>query len=329
MLNLRFLTVLLAGMAFTSPAHAILLSMPVECTIGETCFIQNYVDHQTGEGWRDFRCGHLSYDSHKGTDFRIPSLKEMEAGVKVLAVADGVVENTRDGMDDVSIKLSEPSKIKGRECGNGVMLKHADGWSTQYCHMKKGSISVQKGDEVSAGNVLGEVGLSGNTEFPHLHITLRHNDEIIDPFTGKGMEQVCGQSGFTKWHPSIEETLSYSPPGLIAAGFSDQIPDSQSVMAGDHRMTSLDEDAKAILFWAQVYGPREGDIFTMELLEETTQEMIAENTHVMESNKADYLKYIGKKNPEPGIYIGRLTVTRVMDKGPEAVISYENTIEVK
>ena len=63
------------------------LSLPIDCVLGETCHIQQFVDRDPGPGAGDFRCGGLSYDGHKGTDFAIPTLADMARGVAVLASA--------------------------------------------------------------------------------------------------------------------------------------------------------------------------------------------------------------------------------------------------
>jgi D-3-phosphoglycerate dehydrogenase len=49
-------------------------------------------------------------------------------------------------------------EIAGRECGNGVVIAHEDGWETQYCHMRRGSVAVQPGERVARGQTLGLVG---------------------------------------------------------------------------------------------------------------------------------------------------------------------------
>ena len=87
---------LTAPMALAEPR----LALPLDCTLGETCFIQNYVDADGGPGAADFTCGGLSYDGHKGTDFALLSHSAAQAGVNVLAAAPGVVRAVRDGVAD-------------------------------------------------------------------------------------------------------------------------------------------------------------------------------------------------------------------------------------
>ena len=78
------------------------------------------------------------------------------------------------------------------------VIRHGDGWETQYCHMRRGSITVLPGDRVAMGQVLGQVGMSGESEFPHLELSLRENGAVVDPFDPDGAI-TCGVSDETLW----------------------------------------------------------------------------------------------------------------------------------
>ena len=56
--------VLFALAAMTGPAAALELSLPIACTPGTDCFIQQYVDRDKGPGVRDYACGAETYDGH-------------------------------------------------------------------------------------------------------------------------------------------------------------------------------------------------------------------------------------------------------------------------
>ncbi|MEV4670632.1 MULTISPECIES: M23 family metallopeptidase [Actinomadura] len=56
--------------------------------------------------------------------------------------------------------------------GNSVTLDLGDGVYAVFAHLRRGSVRVSKGDRVRAGDVLGEVGNSGNSSEPHLHFHL-------------------------------------------------------------------------------------------------------------------------------------------------------------
>lgn len=234
------------ALALASPAGAFDLAWPVDCQLGQSCYIQHYMDHDPGPGAQDFTCGSLSYDGHDGTDIGLPNRAAMAAGVKVLAAGPGVVKATRDGVADFL------PPVAGQECGNGVLIAHDAGWQTQYCHMKQGSVAVHPGDPVQAGTVLGQIGQSGMAEFPHLHLTLRHLNQPVDPFAAT--QSACGKPADTLW----ATPPAYRPGGFLAAGFSSAIPEFSAIQAGLDSPT-LPTTAPALVIWAEVYGGQAGD----------------------------------------------------------------------
>ena len=103
------------------------LELPVDCKIGETCFIQNYVDVDPSRRWRDYQCRGLSSDGHKGTDFRLLDMVAMEQGVAVLAAAGGRVKGYRKDLADGLYLNGETDGLDGKICGNGVIIDHGNG----------------------------------------------------------------------------------------------------------------------------------------------------------------------------------------------------------
>src|SRR6185312_9237092 len=196
------------------------LEFPLRCRLGTECFVQQYFDHDTGPGAKDYSCGRKTYQGHDGTDFRLPSGAAQRAGVEVLAAAAGTVQGARDGMEDADVRIAGQASVKGRECGNGVLLIHADGWQTQYCHMAKGSIRVRSGQTVAAGTVLGLVGESGDAAFPHLHLSVRRDKEKIDPFAFGASQDSC-KGGTSLWSVRAQSLLAYRATEVINAGFAD------------------------------------------------------------------------------------------------------------
>lgn len=181
---------------------AITLVLPVECELGSTCFFQNYFDHDPSSAAHDFRCGSKTYNGHNGSDIRLPDMAAEEAGVQTLAAAPGTVIRTRDGVEDGSVAVIGRTTVAGKECGNAVVIEHRGNWTTQYCHMRKGSIRVKTGDVVSVGQPIGLVGVSGLTEFPHLHLTVRKNGTAIDPFAYQLDPGSCA-GGISLWASNI------------------------------------------------------------------------------------------------------------------------------
>lgn len=92
----------------------------------------------------------------------------------LLAVADGTVVQTLDGLDEqVPGKLPDPSTITVENVdGNHVILDLGGGVYAFYAHMKKGTVAVKQGERVKRGQELGRLGNTGNTSGPHLHLHL-------------------------------------------------------------------------------------------------------------------------------------------------------------
>ena len=151
----------LCSVASAATADVIELEMPLDCEVGRNCMIQQYVDHSRSSNASDYQCGGLTNSGHNGTDFRLPTLAAQRAGVNVLAAARGQVLRARDGMPDQMMSAANAPSIVDRECGNGVIISHGNGWETQYCHLMQDSVGVKRGDWVSAGQPLARVGLSG------------------------------------------------------------------------------------------------------------------------------------------------------------------------
>lgn len=98
---------------------------------------------------------------HKGTDFAA------SVGTPILATANGTV-----------VKASYT-----RGNGNYVTIKHNGIYSTQYLHMKKRNVRV--GQFVKQGDVIGWVGMTGNTAGPHVCYRFWKNGRQVDPFKQK------------------------------------------------------------------------------------------------------------------------------------------------
>lgn len=302
-LALIFAAACIAG----SPAAAFELGSPVECRLGETCFIQQYVDRDPGPGARDLACGPHSYDGHKGTDFRLPDLAAMARGTAVLAAADGVVRGRRDGMaDGAGLAAAE-----GRECGNGVVLDHGGGWSTQYCHMRKDSVRVDTGDRVRAGEQLGLIGQSGSAEFPHLHLAVRKDEKEIDPFDAAPMDAPCGAKGDSLW--AGDSGVAYTPGGILSTGVLTSVPKYAAIKARSPHEPELPGDAPALVIWTHFYGLEEGDVLAMRLTA-PDGEPVAEDRFLMKKNRATQFRAVGRKKRGdgwmPGRYVGRAVLLR-------------------
>ncbi len=298
-------------LSFAMPAMAedFSLALPIDCNLGKDCFIQQYVDQNPGPEAVDFTCGPLSYDGHKGTDFALHDLRAMTDGVAVLAAAEGYVRAIRDGEPDTGAAQA----ASGKDCGNGVLLEHSAGWATQYCHLKRDSILVSEGDYVTTGAVLGEVGLSGRSEFPHLHISVRRDDAVIDPFAPDA-PGTCGQTdGSTLWQTDIP----YTPGGVISLGLADSIPTFDAIKAGQMPELAPAIQTEALVLYAHLFGTRAGDLLVIRLV--GPRGTVFASEIVLEQTQARSFRALGKRRPDTGWVVGQYTGTATLLRDEEIV----------
>lgn len=98
----------------------------------------------------------------------------------ILAPADGTVVVAVTSLPDNPIGSTDAQN----PAGNHVVLDFGNGEFGFLGHMREGSVRVQAGDKVAAGDELGRCGNSGNTSEPHLHFHLQNTAELAD---GEGL----------------------------------------------------------------------------------------------------------------------------------------------
>lgn len=300
------------------------MSSPVNCDALDLCFVQNYVDQKDGPQWQDYTCGPLSYDGHTGTDIRV-SYEDMLRGVPVRAVADGIVIQLRDGMEDVSLHSADKAPLRGRNSGNVVYIDHNGGYESQYSHLKKGSISVRKGDVVRRGQVIGMVGLSGKTVFPHVELSVSVSGKPIDPFLGERVHG-CNAAGQPLWDEDAQRMLAYQPHGALGAAFVNGIPNLKTVLLRPKR-PFYPGLGNRMTFWAAMFGVREGDLFQLSITGPSGK-VLTQRDETVSSNLAQKISGVSvvtKQSWPPGNYVGRCVLTPV---GPGEPITITRTIHV-
>ena len=290
-------------LAYSVAAYGVTFIPPVAPPERGYCFIQNYVDVDPEHGGQDCYAHSRSYEQHKGTDFRV-SYDAMLAGVDVLAAAEGTVLRTRDGMNDAFFQ-NGMIDVEGRECGNGVIIDHGDGWQTQYCHLKKDSVRVVQGDVVKAGSVLGQVGLSGRTEFSHVHFQVTCRGEIVCPFSGARLESVTlrksgglqkMESAIPLWENESNEVLQYVPSQLLKVDYSTSPPRSaREVFQRSDLIETVKAGRSPLVFSVVTAMLRKGDLLILRLKTEAGK-LLAEKVISISSYTAQRLDCIGRKN---------------------------------
>lgn len=322
--GLLFAAGLLTSMvSMTAHADDPQFAFPVDCTIGADCFIQLYVDHDPGPGVSDYTCGSLAYDGHDGTDIRSLTLADIYAGIAVLAAAPGVVKATRNHMPDIAVGHLGSEVIADKMAGNAVVIDHGNGWETQYSHLLMGSVVVSLGMRVESGDVIGAMGLSGSTSYPHIEFTIRHDGQPIDPFTGLSADSECGKIDEVLWDESTAATLAYIPGSLVASGFGGGEIYGAAMRFGAYDSFVLTDHTDALVFWADAFGVQEGDRLVVKLALPDGSDPVVNSVEI-DRNRPLHFAYTGKKRPEDGwpsgSYSGDAQLIRSIN-GVEQIIS--------
>ena len=315
------LPLMLLTAAAPSGKPGLRLAWPVDCRLGLTCAIQNYVDDDPGPAALDYDCKHRTYANHNGVDIRLLSMALERRGVNVLAAAPGRVLRIRDGVEDRSIRDEPAGAVTGLECGNGLVIAHADGWETQYCHMRRGSLAVRPGDQVNAGSILGKVGLSGNTEFPHLHITVRKDGKVVDPFAYGAAIGAC-HGGQSLW----AATPAYREGEVLVAGFSTGPVAMHDVQENGADQQPRPSRTTPLVTFVQAVGLEAGDV--QRLILTGPGGLVAQSSPPpLDHDKAQQLLFVGRGHvPVGGWPAGEYRATYTIMRNGKTVLTHSAKI---
>lgn len=320
-----------AALTFASltGASALELGSPVQCTLGKDCFVQQFVDMQPGSERADPFCGTATYDGHDGTDFRILSMQDVKRGVPILAMADGVVMNTREGMEDKLVtNKQEADAIRDRGCGNAVIIDHGDGFRGRYCHMRQGSVAVRSGDKVTRGQTIGMVGSSGLAEFPHVEVAILKDRKPYDPMTGLGLDAGCPTDQakatpfFTK---DVVTAIGNGGSQLLSVGIAGDVVKHNALTLDGPPPTATSSSPNSV-GWGWFINLHQGDRVQVKLVGPAGTVLADQTSEPMDRPKAAYSAFSGKRgSPPPGDY--EVYVALIRDGAP--VVERTEKVTVK
>lgn len=109
--------------------------------------------------------------------FRISSPYGQRWGELHNGIDIAVIENTPVYAPAPGIVAESYWNPKG---GNQMLIDHPGGWRTGYAHLNK---KLNAGTKVKRNQLIAYSGNTGQSSGAHLHFTLRHNGELVDPLT--------------------------------------------------------------------------------------------------------------------------------------------------
>lgn len=138
-------------------------------------------------------------------------------GRNVLAVADARVVSVMDDVPDnvprTAAGFSPAVRLTMENiAGNHVILDVGEGQFAYYAHLQPGSVSVQVGDRVRSGQVLGRIGNSGDAREPHLHFQLTDAPDIL---AAEGLPHVIDRYRLRVGAESYERTNELPVRGTL------------------------------------------------------------------------------------------------------------------
>ena len=284
---------------------------PMNCDDPLACVVQNHVDVDPSPKAVDNAGGARTYDGHQGVDFRILDLPTMLEGVPVVAIADGEVTGVRDGEYDGAWLAQGREAVGNRDCGNGVSITHADGYTSQICHLRRDSVTVKTGDTVTQGQQIGTVGMSGRAEFPHVHVSISKDGKRIDPFTSCAIGEAC-DTNIALWDGGVREHWgAKAGPFIFKSGFTSE-PVTLAMI--ERKPADPTRNSNALVFYARAVGLKAGDVEKIELIGPEGFQPLSSIGEPLDRAKAQTMRFVGrpaKDKPLPaGEYQGRYSVER-------------------
>ena len=171
---------------------------------------------------------------------------------------------------------------------------------------------VRNGQQVKAGDALGLVGLSGETQFPHLHINVMKGDVHLDPFSSTASTTACDASAANGapqlWAPPV----AYQPTSLINDGVTPDEPAPTQALDLPPTPAMFPASSPTLTYWVQLLNVKAGDILKLTITRPDGHVM--GKLHSMRETQAQFFSAVLMKGNggsiAPGTYQLHVTLTR-------------------
>ena len=155
----------------------------------------------------------------------------------------------------------------------------------------------------TAGQPIGLVGLSGDTEFFHLHFTVRRHGKIVDPFAFGTQENSCGGGRRESlWAASLGEQMQYRPGEIIDYGFAGIAPTMELIKSGEIGKHPVTPGSDALVAYVRTIGLQAGDQQFLAVQGPGGVAVSAANLPALDRDEAQFLVIAGKKRTETALW---------------------------
>ena len=294
----QIIALVLSLFFFFNKAYAVDLLFPVSCRIMENCWITNHVDlNKNINQVEDYMCGKKVSDNNQSTHISLASKSSYHENIPVLATAEGIVR---------------VAELDSGFCGGRVLIEHKDGWQSSYCHLNPELITVIKGQKVKAGDVLGLIGVSGQSQWPHLSFAVLRNGMVFDPFSGRTPLEGCLKASTPLWEGGMNPL--YEPAHVTNIGFTVGHVTNQEITSGAIAAAKeIATNTPQISLWAMLMNISSNDDISLKIEEPSGR--ILNQLDIKIKNDADFhpIYFVTRRQNflwDEGLYKGTITITR-------------------
>jgi RHS repeat-associated protein len=155
--------------------------------------------------------------------------------------------------------LAEGKVVKvgySKASGNFIIIDHGQGYTSSYSHIREGGVRVSVGNYVNDGDKIAEVGTTGRSTGPHLHLIINRDGKEIDPKTIPDLQDIVGKNqeiiAIDERIAEIDRTINFH--SRLVSNFESDVryfqktQDSKRVLASE----SAIESNKESMFEAEV-----------------------------------------------------------------------------
>ena len=245
-------------------------------------------------------CGSKATDNNQSTHISLGTTQSHLSNIPVIATANG--------------KVLEAQNIGGF-CGTRVLIDHGEGWQSSYCHLNPETLLARRNQTVQSGQVIGTIGISGQTNWPHLSYALLRNGMVFDPFSNRTNLEGCAQKSDTLWSGGINPL--YEPAQVTSIGFHVGYIRTNSILSGILKPAEkIRSETPQLSLWTLMMNIQKGDEISLKIVAPDMR-IVKQQTIIAGKSRVRYPLFFsasrGKLLWDKGVYRGEITVTRTVN----------------